>query len=221
MRVHGRRAFTLMEIVASISLFSVIALGIASAIRDTAKLSRKLKSREARTLSGQIALDRLQRDLQAAFNERLQNSQTIFKSRNIGAGPELTFSYFDSSIKTLFERRTPGIKVAQYSVENVEGGGLNLYRAEVPLYQGEEIDDAPQRLIASGVMEWELEFYDARNDKWMKEWDTKSRTALNYFPKAVRVILETVDDKLPPDKWKDKSIRFETSFVILNELEGQ
>jgi type II secretion system protein J len=216
------KAFTLIEIMASITLFAVITLGIASALRDTTKLTKKLKIREKSTLSVQVAADRLQRDVQHAFNEKLQNAKSLFKSQNVSNGPDFRFSYYDSPIKTLVERRTSGIKVARYTLEKVEGeNSLTLFRSEAPLYDAKEIENKPKQIIATGVLKFELEFYDPRNDKWIKEWDDKDRATFGYFPLAVKLYLETVDDRVQENKKDDKSLAFQTSFLIFNEMEGQ
>jgi len=221
MTIKHNKAFTLLELLAAIALFSVIALGIANTLRDTSKLLGKLQVRAASTLSGQLALNRLQRDLQMAFNEKLQNSPTLFKATETSSRPELTFSFFESPIKTLFVRRTPGIKVAKYTMERADNGTHNLYRSLAPLYGAADIDSTRKQLVAQGVLNFKIKYYDARNDRWLDRWDTSDKATLGYFPKAVQINIQTVDPALPKEQHKKKSLSFQTSFMLLNELEGQ
>ncbi len=84
--------FTLIEILVSIAIFAVIATGLASTMSQMNKLTAKLRIKEATVMSGQIALDRITRDFQMAYNERVQHSPSLFKASDVGAGPEITFS---------------------------------------------------------------------------------------------------------------------------------
>lgn len=220
MKLHKTHAFTLLEIVAALTLFSLLALGIVHALQENSSLTKKIKQRQATTLSGQIALERLERDLEQAYDERLQGSLTFFKSRESSQGPELSFSFLESPLHTLFERRTSGISALRYTLEKSDNGTLNLLRTSLPLHEKEKIQQSPAQLLATGVLKWELEFYDPRQDLWQKEWDSRSRNTAGRFPLAIRLALETVDPKVLEKDWKQKSLRFETEIMVLNEIEN-
>jgi hypothetical protein len=143
----------------------------------------------------------------------------FFKANNVGAGPELTFSFLDSELKVLFETRTAGVQLVRYFVEKAENGTLNLLRATGSLFEGENIRNTPGSLVATGVLDWKIEYYDAQNDLWHAEWDTASPQNIGAFPKAIRLSLKTVDPALPQTSWKDKALNLSTEFLVLNESE--
>ncbi|MDB5036883.1 MAG: ral secretion pathway protein GspJ [Bacteriovoracaceae bacterium] len=219
LRSQFQKGFTLLEILVSIAIFAIIAAGIAGTMNQMTKLTKKLKVREATILSGQIALDRLQRDLQMAYNEKTQHSPSLFKATNIGTGPEITFSFFDTDIKILFKKRTSGVMLAHYSLEKDDNGTLKLLRAEGPLYLADKIKDEHSSILASGILDLKVEYYDARNDLWQDNWDTAAPATVGAFPTAVRVTITTVNPEIPRDEWKAKNLKLSTEFLILNESE--
>jgi general secretion pathway protein J len=220
-RIESRwnRGFTLLEVIIAIALFAIIGAAVAGTMGQMTKLTKKIKLKETTVMSGQVALDRIERDLQMAFNEKVLHSPSFFKASNVGAGPEATFSFLDSDIKTLFEQRTPGLLFAHYFTERDDNGTVKILRATAPSYVGENIKNEPGRLLATGVLEWTLEYYDAQNDLWHSDWDTSAAQTLNTFPKAVRVTIKTVDINLPKEDWKDKALILSTEFLVLNESE--
>jgi len=217
MRSRSRRGFTLLEIIASIALFSIMVVGIASTLGETNRISSRLQIRQKTVASGQIALDRLRRDLQMAFNENVQRSPSFFVVREVGAGQEMTFSYLDSPIKTLFSNRTPGILFASYSLETAGDGTYNLIRSETPLWNAERIDESPSQVLARGILGWRLEMYDFRNDEWIPSWDSAGAQTGGYYPLAVRIRLEVTDPSLPPEQRASRGLVYQTAVMLLNE----
>jgi len=109
------------------------------------------------------------------------------------------------------------LKIASYALEKSANGSFRLVRSETPLFQADRIQESVSEILATGVLEWKLEFYDSRNDQWNPEWDSGGTRTGNRFPQAVRVELEVVDPRLPPDEWNQKSLRYETKIRVLNE----
>ncbi len=227
MRISKRKiqkylGFTLLEVLVSIFLFAIMTMAIVSTMRQTTWLTGKLKVRTSSTLSVEIAMERLQRELQMAFNEKIQGDKTFFKVRETSGAQELTFSYLDSEIKTYISRRSPGLMVARYRLEREEGKEtFKILRAEIPLFDADKLDQQKGHILAEGVLSFKLEFFDARNNAWKKEWDTARKDTTPNFPKAAKVEIETVDTNLPSTEWKDKALKLSTAFLILNELETQ
>lgn len=211
--------FTLIEILAAIFIFAVMTLGIASTIRETGIITSKVKIRQTSVFSGQVALDRLQRDLQMAYNERLQGATTFFKADETGLGPELQFSYLESPVRTLFVRRTTGSALAYYHLEKEDNGTLRLERSEAPPYKQDTLKTIAGQSVATGILSWKMDYYDVRNDRWLLTWDTAGPNTPGYFPRAVRITIETIDPSIPKEDWKKKSLKFQTEFLVFNEME--
>lgn len=214
------RAFTLLEVLAAIGLFAVMTLGVVSTLQETSRLTLKMKTRQASVFTGVTAMDRLRRDLQMAYNDRLQRSSSVFKAREGSNGPELTFTTFDTPIKVLFSRRTPGVVLVKYHLERDDNNTLKLLRAELPYHQSDKIEVQPPQILATGITKIETEFYDAQNDQWKRDWDT-ALPSTNGFPKAVRLAIESVDPELRESERRDKTLRFETNIIVLNEVDDR
>lgn len=211
------KAFTLIEIVASITIFAVIVVGIAFALRNTNRLSEKLLTRQESVLSAQAALDRLTRELRLAYHNNLRDVNLFFVGRELSTGPEVTFSFLDSPIETLFVRRTPGVKIASYALEATDNGSFDLIRSETPIYMFDRIQDSQSRIVARGILEWKMQYYDYRNDQWVDRWDSQGTITGGYFPTAVKLRIKAVDPRLPQSEWKDRSLVFQTAINLLNE----
>lgn len=221
-RRKSQAGFTLLEILASIFIFAIMTIGIASTMKQTTSLAQRVKSREAKTMSAMIALDRLERELQMAYYNRVPfPDQAMFKLSEGSSGAELTFSLLDSPIKTLVQKRTPGLIYASYKLEKEDAGTFKILRTEVPYYAKEKMNEATPQVLASGLLQFKIEAYDYRNDRWVKEWDDRGPITGGYIPKAVRIVLEAVDPALPKDQWKDKSFKLQTELMVLNELENK
>lgn len=217
MKIEGRQAFTLIEIVAAISIFALIVVGVAAAMSQTNRIIDRLSNRRESVASAQIAIDRLSRELEMAYQEsNLKQAKTLFVGREVGSGPELTFSYLDSEIKTLFVNRTPGVQIASFTLQKAEDGSFDLIRSETPIYAADKIQDSRSSVLAHGVLSWKAQYYDPRNDQWIEEWDSGGNRQGGYFPTAVKLQFEVVDPTIPKEDWKKKSMLFETSVRILN-----
>lgn len=228
-----QRAFTLAEVIAAISLFAVMAMGIAALMSQTSRVSVRVDERQERILSAQLSVERLSRELAHAYRERLQREESRFVARASPNSYDLIFSSLDSPIRSLFERRSPGVKLLHYFLEPSPKGGLQLMRAEVPLPLAEELETQEARLVADGILSLQFQFYDAKNDQWLDSWDSgtggsdgESPTVeagtdiqLGYFPQAVRIKARVVNTEAPEEEWEERALVFQTSVFVLNEYE--
>ncbi len=212
------KGFTLIEVLAAIVIFGVMAAGVATTLDQMSKLTKRVKNREATILGAQIAIDRLQRDLQMAFNENIAKSPSFFKARDVTHGPEISFTYLDSPTKVLFETRTPGFKALRYHVERSDEGSLQLLRTEVTTDKIDELDRSPSRLIVDGLGKLSFQFYHFQSDRWLNSWDTAGPESGGKFPRAIRISLEVIDFTAKETSPKRKLL-LETSFQILNEMD--
>lgn len=212
------KAFTLAEVLAAISLFAVMTVGIASVLGQTNSLIERLKSRQNSVSSAQVSIERLQRDLQAAFDEKIQRSPSFFKAEQGTSSPTLSFTYLESPIHKLFNSRSTGLRIVSYYLEKDENESFSFFRKDIPYYEKENLELIEGEKIANGVLSWEMEYYDPRNDQWVKEWDDKGQYTGGYFPTAVRLKLRAVDPNLDAESRKARALTYQTSFILLNEI---
>lgn len=213
------RAFTLLEVIAAISLFAFMMMGVITTLKNLGSITNKIKDRQGSVLTGVMAIEKLRRDFSMAYSETHRKSMTAFKLREMGQGPEVVFATLDTPVRKLFVRRTPGIIFVKYSLEKDDNGTLKLLRREAPLYDLEKIDTIAPQLIATGILKMEIEGYDAANDQWKKEWDS-TQPGTNGFPKAVHLVIECVDPSTPKEEWKAKTLRLETRTLVLNQVDS-
>lgn len=211
------KAFVLVQLIAAISLFAIIMVGVSSMMSETTRLTLKLNERQETVATAQSAMLRLQRELSQAFDEGNRRGETLFVARESSEGTELIFSYLDSPLKALFETRTPGVKIAAYSLERERNESTKrIMRKEVPLYEKGKLELQDSLFLSSGILSWEFEFYHQRTDRWVPEWDSSDREFAGDFPAAVRIKLEAVDPRLEGDEAARKSLFYKTAFLIQN-----
>lgn len=216
------RGFTLLEILAALALFAVMTLGISATLQQTARVTENVNQRKESVTSAQLAMDRLSSELRMAYRESTSPSDTLFQAREGSNGTEITFSYLDSPIRSLFVNRTPGLKIVRYFLEqNDETGTFDLKRIEAPYFERELLDTTEVQALtaAKGILSFDLEFFDLRNDQWIPEWNDGGSQTGGYFPTAVRINLEAVNSEFPSDEWEDRKIVFATSVMVLNQYE--
>jgi hypothetical protein len=198
------------------ALFAIMSVGVASLMRETTRVSQRVDSRQETVLSAQLSLERLSRELAHAYRERLQREETRFIAREPG---DLIFSFLDSPLRVLFERRSPGVKLVHYFLEDSPGGAQRLMRAEVPINLHEDLELQEARLVADGILSFQLEFYDARNDQWTEAWDSEAEITFGIFPQMVRVTFKVVDTRHPEEQWPTRALTYQTTVFVLNEYE--
>jgi hypothetical protein len=89
----------------------------------------------------------------------------------------------------------------------------------VPFYKIDDIATAPSQILAEGILSLKFEFYDYRNDQWLTKWDTSDPVTPGIFPRAIKMTIEAVDQDIPKEEWKTKTLKLETAFRVLNEME--
>src|SRR5690606_26949430 len=107
----------------------------------------------------------------------------------------------------------------RYYLEKADNGTMNLLRFESIKTDPMEIEREKGDLIATGILKWNLELYDPRNDQWRKDWDVKGRLTSNYFPMAARISFDVINPEIPKEQWNERSLRFQTAVLLLNQVE--
>jgi len=214
------RGFSLIEILAAIVIFAIMAAGVSSTLNETSKLTKRVKNRESTVLGAQIVVDRLQREMQMIFQDRQQKSLCFFKARQSTQGPDISFSFLDSPSRTFFERRSPGLKALRYFVEKSDEGLLRLMRSETSLDKVNDLERSPAQVIAEGVENFKFSFYEFQSDRWVESWDTSDMEMSGKFPRAIRFSFDVIDPTQPETSPK-RRLSLETAFQVLNEMESQ
>jgi prepilin-type N-terminal cleavage/methylation domain-containing protein len=176
-------AFTLIEILIAVAIFSFVLLAIYSAWTSILRGSKAGLSAAAEAQRTRMALRAIDEALGAAqlFQGSIQHYW--FQAETGGAFAGLSFvSHLPSSFpgSGLF-----GDQVVRRVTFTVDPGTRQLVLTQIPLLEPPDSQATPYTImLAPNVSRFELEFMDTNAVEWLTEW-----IPTNQLPKVVRVML--------------------------------
>ncbi|MDA3864021.1 MAG: prepilin-type N-terminal cleavage/methylation domain-containing protein [Deltaproteobacteria bacterium] len=192
------QGFTLIEVLVVFSIIAFITSMIYSIIYTSRKTQQKHQVRMEQYFRIRSGLNKLQADLSSAYlslgeNMNLPERRTFFKGFPDIGGTNLQFSTFNHVRSTKNSKEADTCAVGYKFVDDPERPGkFILVRKEsyhLDNLPFEELVGVSRELIP-GVKYLVLEFYDARQDEWLEEWDTTNvEGKSNILPDIIRIHL--------------------------------
>ncbi len=184
------RAFTLVEILIAIGIFSMVLAAIYSTWTAILRASKVGLEAAAAVQRARIAGRTIEETLGSVQSFALNQAYYAFVSEN---GSEATLS-FVSRLSPSFPRsgKFAGLDVRRvtFSLEQNHDGGRQLVLRQTPLLMEMDKDEKNYPLVlAKNVKEFKTEFWDMRLQDWMDEWKQT-----NQIPVLVRVTLKLADN---------------------------
>lgn len=214
--MKGSRGFTLIEVVVALGILAMISAMVYSAFDGAVDLREAAQVDEETVDGGRVAIARMSREIRMAFLDpriysatagQLQGGtltetyKTLFKGEDDGGNSKITFTSF-SHLRLYHDSREGDQTELTWWLEPDDGGnGLyKLMHRESP-----RIDEDPEKggideVLAYGVREFRLRYYDFRKEEWQTEWDSDGTDYKGRLPKAVEInlILEDPDEIAHP-----------------------
>lgn len=195
-RRHSQRAFTLLEVLIAIALFSLVMGAMFAtwrAIIGAAKSSQFAAAEAQRT---RIALASLEQSLTYSAMYVANARYYWFNAEN-GMNASLSFV---AHLPKDFPRsgRFSGVPVRrlEYSIRNGSEGGHELVLRQSFINREFDVDEREQPLVLmKNIKKMEMEFWDAQKNDWTDEW-----LQTNQMPKLIRVAITTENPKHPFDR---------------------
>ena len=192
----AQRGFTLMEALIAMAVMAMI--GLLSFGTFTRAIAAREKAEEITSHYNQIrqALQRMATEISMAYISEHRNcedpaTKTIFKSESSSSGMRLDFTSF-SHVKTQTDANESDQNEISYFIDS---DPENKNEKALMRREAHRIDDEPDEggsidLLAANIENLEFEFYDPKEDRWDKDWDTESRDYKNRLPLFVAITLE-------------------------------
>lgn len=186
----GLRAFTLVEILIAIGIFSMVLAAIYSTWTAILRSSKVGLEAAAAVQRARIAGRTIEETLSSVQSFAANRNYYAFVSEN---GSEAMLS-FVSRLSPSFPRsgKFAGLDVRRvtFSVEQGKDGSRQLVLRQTPLLMETDKDEVNYPLvIAKNVKEFKSEFWDTRVQDWIDEW-----RQTNQIPALVRVTLKLADN---------------------------
>lgn len=181
-------AFTLLEIMIAMAIFSMITLGIYtswSAIINASRIGLDAASEAQRKRN---ALEAVQTALFGVQMYTANVRHHYFLADT--AVPEAALLSFVAQLPESFPGSGfyPGdpVRRVTFAIDADDKGGQSLVLYQTPVLASvEEMSEPIPIRLARNVAAFSAEFYDEQNDEWLIEWDST-----NSLPKQVRFSLE-------------------------------
>lgn len=203
--MRRRAGMTLIEIMVAMTLFAGVGALIYGGFAQTARAKQRIETQMDRYHAISIALERMVRELSAAFVSihvnplsSLAASRTAFVGKASGFGSRLDFTSFSHTRIYRDAHESDQNELSYFLTDHPSRDGKVLARR-----MQARIDDKPQEggrveIMLEDVLEFELAYLDATTGEWIENWDTNSAAGQqNRLPAQVKVLL-TVPGILRP-----------------------
>jgi len=187
--LHRRAAFTLVEVMLAIAIFSIVLAAIYGTWRAIIGATR----------SGQIAAEEVQRKRVAL---RCLEQAVTYTEMFAANADYYAFVAENGSAATLsFVARLPkdfprsgrfgdlAVRRVMFALEPAPEGGNNLVMRQAPVLSEFDLDEQEHPLVLMHhVRKMEMEFFDLQAQDWVDQWDQT-----NQVPKLIRIEITTDD----------------------------
>jgi len=173
---HARAGFTLLEVMIAVGLLVVVSLLMYQSISITMRAREEITRVEDLNHCAQVLLSHIKADISMAFVSNHVNieqpaSNTLFVGRE------------DSILLTTFshERRQRGTResdqaVVEYRVGTMDGEDV-VFRREKAILDEDPEKGGVEEVIAVGVRDFKLSYWDDKEEDWVDEWKVDMKDA--------------------------------------------
>ena len=196
--MRRERAFTLLEIMVAVAIMALISVMLWYSIAQTFKTIDIVQAPQDTFHQARQITSRVPNELAAAYLPFNLSPTANVKYEFVGEDEGDTDRIrFDTLAHTRLYRdvnESDQAEVEYYcEPDSNEGGTYRLFRRLDAV-----IDDRPDEgghtlLMAEGVKEFQLSYYDPNRDEWVEDWDTNRTDQSNRLPYAVRLKVTLLD----------------------------
>lgn len=208
-RFLNNNAFTLLEVLLSLALFSIIALTTIKQI-NLIRMTKDTAFRDIDAYSNaRAAINAIESDVHQAFH---------ILNNDLGDDARTALSQNASAVHTLFDGRKSEIVFTALSHRNYFSGKKESEQTEISYFlqssrtskystllkrESEIIDENPYEggqiyTLLENVISAEFSYFDPKTDKWVESWNSEFGERRDIFPSAIRVRLTVASDKGKP-----------------------
>jgi len=211
--------FTLLEVLVGTAVLAMMVTMIWSISSSTLDAEFRVGKRDEIFQMGRIATDRVVKDLNMAF--LVTNSQLLGKTKD-GANVESAFvgddkGGYDSLDFNSFShwrmfrnvKESDQVEVGYYVEPDPEiRDRFILMRRESSYLDNDVMKGGKAYPVAEGISEFQLSYYDGRNQDWTENWNSKEVDQKDKLPRAVKVTISFPDPDLEDEMLKFSTIAF-------------
>jgi general secretion pathway protein J len=220
LRGHGRRGFTLMEVLIAVAITALIGGMVASAFHTGVKTKEIIEGDAERYRMLRAAMDRMAREIGSAFvsdrfDTRRYRDSNDRPTNFIGEREKLLFTSLAHE-RLYTNAKESDQMVVEYQVksstEKDVRGRQDLMRRENPLVQDKMDRGGTEETLYEGIKRLEFHYWDSNRKEWVDTWDTRRLEMKSILPTRVKIDLIALDEN-------GKEVRYTTQTRIMLNTE--
>ncbi len=185
-------AFTLVEILVALGIFSLVLAAIYSTWSSILRASKVGQEAAAAVQRARMAARTLEEALGSAEGFAANQPYYAFVVQN---GSEASLSFVTRLAKSFPRSGKFGdfdVRRVTFSLESASNGGNNLVLRQNPLIMDLDVDEKNHPIVlARNVKSLNTEYWDKRQQEWSDDWD---KLGTNILPVMVKVSLQLADN---------------------------
>ncbi len=196
---RATRGFTLLELLVAISILAMVSILIYSAFAAMRRTKEGLERIQDRYREGRMAMQRVTRDLSAAYlslhapiDTRITMQHTAFVGKRDTPTDRVDFNSFSNTRRDRDAHESDQAEISYFGVDNRSGSSSTI---DLARRLGVRPDLDPQHggrveVLATDIDLFQLEYLDPQTAMWTDTWDSTQVTGQpNRLPLQVRVTL--------------------------------
>lgn len=199
---HARRGLTLIEVALAVGILAIMAALTWGSIARTFDAYETVTDIDRRYHNVRVAMNRMARELSMAFitNERRHKGRermwkTIFRSEPGSPFHEIHFTAFAHTILREDAKESDQSEISYFGESDPDQPDtLNLMRREDPRIDRDPDEGGRSYVLAEGVKEFKLRFWEERKEDWVETWDTENSEFARRIPQIVEITLVIADE---------------------------
>jgi len=192
-----RQGLTLIEIMVAISIFAAVGAIIYGGFAQTARAKRTLETQLDRYHAIGAALERMTRELSAAYISMSitsgltqQAMKTAFIGKESGFGDRLDFNSLSHTRMYRDAKESDQNEISYFLTDAARGDGKVLARRMQPRVDDKPGEGGRVEVLLDDVLEFDVEYLDPVSKEWIKSWDSTSAAGqMNRLPVQVKILL--------------------------------
>ncbi len=216
-----RPGFSLMEFMLAVAILAMmggITWGAIARFFDGYETVTRV---DARYHNIRVAMNRMATEISMAFitsNRRHKGReriwQTVFKKEDESPFPVLHFTAFAHQKLRANAKESDQAEISYFGARDPdESDQLNLMRRVDPIMDQEPDKGGRAQILAEDIKDFEIKFYDPKDDDWGDEWDTEKIEFAGRLPPMVEILL-TIEG----EDGKDITFTTKTRINLVQEL---
>lgn len=219
----NKNGFTLIEVMVSIVVLAMMAILIQSISSSNLDSIDRTEKRDKVFQTARFAMDRMIKDINMAFlvaddsligkTKDESKVENAFIGEDKGGFDTLNFNTFAHWRMFRDVKESDQAEIGYYVTPDPdEDGQFRLMRRESPFLDNDVTIGGKAYPIAENLREFQLRYYNPKNNEWTSSWNTKEVDVKGLLPRGVEIVL-VFPDPVEPDE-KERNIKFKTIAFI-------